>query len=113
MMKVDKNREKSKGNFYSEHDIMYGVDQNVEISLVDVSDDGIGIKTKDPLKRDKIISFNLCFTRTVYRVVAKVLWTKKNGALYESGLEIEYMPDELFDEIEDYVSGFKSTVMIN
>lgn len=113
MMKVDKNRDKGNSNFYSEHEIMYDVEQNIEISLVDVSDDGIGIKTKEPMKKDRTVSFDICFTRTFYRVVAKVLWTKKSDGLYESGLEIEYMPDELYNEIEDYVSGFKTALVVN
>lgn len=113
MMKLNKNKEKKQTSFYLDHELMNEVDQNVDIALVDVSDDGIGIKTKEPMRRDKLISFNLCFTRTVYRVIAKVLWTKKAGALYESGLEIEYMPEELLDEIEGYMSGFKSSVLIN
>ena len=113
MMKVNKNKAKGHTSVYLDHELMNDVEENVEISLVDVSDEGIGIKTKEPMKRDKLISFNLCFTRTVYRVVAKVLWTKKVGALYESGLEIEYMPEELMDEIDDYMNGFKSSVLIN
>ena len=113
MMKVNKNKEKNQTSVYLDHELMKDVEENVDISLVDVSDEGIGIKTKEPMKREKLISFNLCFTRTIYRVVAKVLWTKKVGALYESGLEVEYMPEELLEEIEDYMNGCKSSVLIN
>jgi len=113
MMKVNKDKMKKQDNVYWDQELMSDVDQNVDISLVDVSEEGIGIRTKEPMSREKLISFNLVFTRKLYRVVARILWTKKVGALYQSGLEIEYMPEDLINEIEDYINGFKSSVLIN
>ncbi len=61
MMKVNKDKMKKQNNVYWDQELMNDVDQNVDISLVDVSEEGIGIRTKEPMSREKLISFNLVF----------------------------------------------------
>lgn len=84
-----------------------------DISLVDISSDGIGINTRQPLSQDKIISFDLCFSSEYYRVVARVLWTSKSPSDWRSGLQILHMPEDLMEEIEDYLSGIEKSMTIN
>lgn len=84
-----------------------------DISLVDISSDGIGIKTREPLSKDKIISFDLCFSNEYYRVVARVLWTSKNPPDWRSGLQILHMPEDLMEEIEDYLGGIEKKKTLN
>lgn len=81
-----------------------------DISLVDISSDGIGIRTRQPLKHDKIISFDLCFSNAFYRVVARVLWTSQASSEWRSGLQILHMPEELMEEIEEYLGGIEKNM---
>lgn len=84
-----------------------------DISLVDISSDGIGLKTREPLSKDKIISFDLCFSNEYFRVVARVLWTAKSLSEWRSGLQILHMPEDLMEEIEDYLSGIEKSKILN
>lgn len=83
------------------------------IRLVDISSDGIGIKTKEPLDQNRIISFDLCFSNAYYRVVARVLWTQKIGTIWRSGLQILYMPEILMEEIEEYLMSMEDVRPVN
>jgi len=84
-----------------------------DISLVDISSDGIGIKTREPLGKDKIISFDLCFSNEYHRVIAKVLWTSKSPSDWRSGLQILHMPEDLMQEIEDYLNSIEKSKTLN
>lgn len=84
-----------------------------DISLVDISSDGIGIKTHEPLGKDKIISFDLCFSNEYHRITAKVLWTSNDPTGSRSGLQILHMPEDLMEEIEDYLSGIEKGKTLN
>ncbi len=84
-----------------------------DISLVDISSDGIGIKTREPLSQNKIISFDLCFSNAYHRVVARVLWTSKSLSEWRSGLQILHMPEDLMEEIEDYLGGIETSKTLN
>lgn len=75
-----------------------------DIRLVDVSADGIGIQTVEPLAKDAVISFDLCFSHTFHRVVARVLWVRKIGKSWRSGLQVLQIPEELMEEIEEYLT---------
>lgn len=84
-----------------------------DISLVDISSDGLGIKTREPLSKDKIISFDLCFSSAYHRVVARVLWTSKCPSDWRSGLQILHMPEDLMEEIEDYLNSIEKKKTFN
>lgn len=86
---------------------------STDISLVDISSDGIGIKTRAALSKDKIISFDLCFSNEYHRVVAKVLWTSKSPPEWRSGLQILHMPEDLMEEIEDYLNSIEKSKTLN
>ena len=84
-----------------------------DIRLVDRSSDGIGIRTHEPLGKDKVISFDLCFSNEYYRITAKVLWTSNDASGSRSGLQILKMPEDLMEEIEDYLSGIEKRKTLN
>ncbi len=84
-----------------------------DIRLVDISSDGIGIRTRQPLNQGKIISFDFCFSSVYYRVVAKVLWTSQTPTEWRSGLQILHMPEDLMEEIEDYLGGIEKSMTLN
>lgn len=84
-----------------------------DIRLVDISSDGIGLRTREPLSKDRIISFDLCFSNAYHRVTAKVLWTSQAGPEWRSGLQILHMPEDLMEEIEDYLSGIEKGKTLN
>jgi len=83
------------------------------IHLVDISSEGIGLKTREPLGKDKVISFDLCFSNQYYRVTARVLWTTKHASDWRSGLQILNMPEDLMEEIEDYLRGIEKRRTLN
>jgi len=74
-----------------------------DIRLVDISAEGIGIRTTEALPKDRIISFDLCFSTSFHRVIARVLWNKQIGEYWRNGLQILQMPEELMDEIGEYL----------
>lgn len=84
-----------------------------DITLVDISAEGIGIRTHRPIVKDSIISFDLCFSNAYRRVLAKVLWTVQAGLEWRSGLQILQMPEDLMEEIEDYLDGIEKRQPLN
>jgi len=84
-----------------------------DISLVDISSEGIGIRTHQPIEKDSVISFDLCFSNAYHRVLARVLWTAKTEGEWRSGLQILQMPEDLMEEIEDYLDGIERRRPLN
>lgn len=84
-----------------------------DITLVDISLEGIGLRTHKPILKDAIITFDLCFSNKYHRITAKVLWTTKGPVEWRSGLQIIFMSDELMVEIEDYLEGNEKRNAVN
>ncbi len=82
-------------------DLENKIDRSIKIYSVDISADGFSVLTKASISKEKMIRFEICVSDIVYEVVAKVLWTQKEELGYWSGLDVEYMPEELLNEIED------------
>jgi hypothetical protein len=71
------------------------IDRPLEISLKDMSVGGLGIKSKTKFDIDTTLSIDLMIESDNYVVIGKIVWCKSNGAYYDCGLKLIYMPDEL------------------
>ncbi len=76
----------------------------VEISLRDLSYGGIGIKTNVPLEVEDTLSIHLQLDNHNYVVIGKVVWCKESGNLYDCGLKLIYMPEELISRFSGEAS---------
>lgn len=87
-------------NFHSsQHNVV--INTPVEISLIDMSAGGLGIKSNVALENDTTISINIQFDETNYVVIGRVVWCTQEGNLYNCGLKLIYIPSELRDHLED------------
>jgi len=76
------------------------IDRPIEISLKNMSAGGLGIKSKTAFEIDSTLSIDLMIESYNYVVIGKIVWCKSNGAYYESGLKLIYMPDELMNLLD-------------
>ena len=83
-------------NFHSsQHNVV--INTPVEISLIDLSVGGLGIKSNVELENDTTISINIQVDEMNYVVIGRVVWCTKEGNLYNCGLKLIYIPSELRD----------------
>lgn len=86
-------------NFHSsQHNVV--INAPVEISLIDMSAGGLGIKSNVELENDTTISINIEVDDMNYVVIGRVVWCKQEGNLYNCGLKLIYIPSELRDYLE-------------
>jgi len=89
-------------NFHSSNQEIV-INTPIEISLVDISLGGLGIKSNIGLELDTTLSINLQLEDTNYVVIGKVMWCREDGNLFNCGLKLIYMPSELNDFIDETV----------
>ncbi len=86
-------------NFHaSQHNIV--INAPLEISLIDLSTGGLGIKSNVVLENETTISINIQLEETNHVVIGRVVWCAKEGNLYNCGLKLIYIPSELKDYLE-------------
>jgi len=86
-------------NFHSsQHNVV--INTPVEISLIDLSVGGLGIKSNVVLENDTTISINIQVDEMNYVVIGRVVWCTKEGNLYNCGLKLIYIPSELRDYLD-------------
>lgn len=86
-------------NFHSsQHNVI--INAPVEISLIDMSVGGIGIKSNVALENETTISINIQFEEMNYVVIGRVVWCKQEGNLFNCGLKLIYIPSDLKDYLE-------------
>ena len=73
----------------------------LEISLRDLSLGGLGIKSSDPLDVDATLSMNIELDAHNFVVIGKIVWCKPSGSLFDCGVKLIYMPDELVSMLMD------------
>ncbi len=87
-------------NFHSsQHNVV--IHAPIEISLIDMSLGGLGIKSSIMLENDTTISINIQLEGTNNVVIGRVVRCTKEGNLYNCGLKLIYIPSELKDYLED------------
>lgn len=67
----------------------------IEISLKDISVGGLGIKSNCQFENDTTLSLDIQFEGDNYVVIGKVVWCRESGDLFDCGLKLIYMPEEL------------------
>lgn len=97
-------------NFHSTSQSV-AINAPMEISLIDISIGGLGIKSSTYLEIDTTISVHIQLETDNYVVIGKVVWCRKEGNLYNCGLKLIYMPEELHEFLND--SGDQLSKYIN
>jgi len=87
-------------NFHSSQNNVV-INTPLEISLIDMSIGGLGIKSNVLLENDTTLSINLQFEEINYVVIGKIVWCIEEGSIYNCGLKLIYMPSELKHYLED------------
>jgi len=89
-------------NFHSSsHEVI--INSPLEISLIDISIGGIGIKANTMLENDTTMSINIQLENENYVVIGKVVWCRPEDNLFTCGLKLIYMPTELHEFLENRV----------
>ncbi|HAS73295.1 MAG TPA: hypothetical protein DCS67_04035 [Clostridiales bacterium UBA8960] len=87
-------------NFHASHQGVV-INSPVEISLVDISIGGLGIKSNVKLENDTTLSIAIELEETNHVVIGKIVWCSKEDHYFNCGLKLIYMPPELHDFLED------------
>lgn len=89
-------------NFHtSSHDVM--INAPLEISLIDISVGGLGIKSNNALEMDTTLSLAIEVESINHVVIGRVVWCRLEDGIYNCGLKLIYMPGELHDFLERIV----------
>lgn len=87
-------------NFHaSNHEVM--INSPLEISLVDISLGGVGIKSNVSLDKDTTLSIAIQMEQVNHVVIGRIVWCAKEDNYYTCGLKLIYMPPELRDLLEE------------
>ena len=71
-------------------------DPVLEVTLLNVSENGLCIKTAELFKKDEFITLNILLEDEIYMGVrGKVLWVMKDGESHQYGLLVENMSGRL------------------
>lgn len=73
----------------------------MEISLIDISKGGLGIKSSSYLEIETTLSIHIQLESENYVVIGKVVWCRKEENLYNCGLKLIYMPEALHAFLDD------------
>lgn len=87
-------------NFHASHQGVL-INSPMEISLVDISVGGLGIKSNVRLEDETTLSIAIELEQTNHVVIGKIVWCAKEEGYYNCGLKLIYMPPELHDFLED------------
>lgn len=82
------------------------INSPVEISLVDISMGGLGIKSNVKIDLETTLSIDLQLEDQNYVVVGQVIWCKNEGSLYNCGMKLIYLPEELKEFIAENLDQF-------
>lgn len=87
-------------NFHSSSQSVV-INAPMEISLIDISIGGLGIKSSTYLEIDTTLSIHIQLETDNFVVIGKVVWCRKENNLYTCGLKLIYMPEELHTFLDD------------
>ena len=73
-----------------------------EVSLIDISAGGLGIKSNVELELDTTLSINIQLETINYVVIGKVVWCRKEDDIFNCGLKLIYLPSELRDFLNSH-----------
>lgn len=82
------------------------IDKMVDLEMLDLNFQGMGVLTEVPLDVDSLINFDVFFDGVRYNITTRVLWTSKTEDRYRSGLHFEDVPMEMIDNIKIYLAEF-------
>lgn len=74
----------------------------IDLVMTNVSEGGIGVLSHDILPLESVLIFNIDFGLDTYKVMAKVIWSKKEDELFKSGLEFVSIPYALKEALSLY-----------
>lgn len=89
-------------NFHSSSQTVV-INAPMEISLIDISIGGLGIKVSTYLEIDTTLSIHIQLDTDNYVVIGKVVWCRKEDNLYTCGLKLIYMPEALHAFLDESV----------
>lgn len=87
-------------NFHASHQGVM-INAPMEISLIDISIGGLGIKSNVPLENDTTLSIAIQLEQTNHVVIGKIVWCSEEASYFNCGLKLIYMPPELHDFLEE------------
>ncbi|GAB6108569.1 PilZ domain-containing protein [Fusibacter bizertensis] len=79
------------------------INSPLEISLVDISAGGLGIKSNIMLEEDTTLSIAIQYENINFVVIGRIVWCRREGQIYNCGLKLIYMPGELSELLEQAV----------
>ena len=88
-------------NFHaSNHEVIINAPN--EVSLIDISVGGLGIKSKVELVVDTTLSINIQLEKANFVVIGKVVWCRKEEEIFNCGLKLIYLPSELHEFLDSH-----------
>ncbi|MCK8059564.1 MULTISPECIES: PilZ domain-containing protein [unclassified Fusibacter] len=82
------------------------IEKFVNFEMLDLSFQGMGVLTNEPLPVGALINFDINFDGVRYNVTARVEWTKRSEDKYRSGLIFEAVDLELIERVKAYLAEF-------
>ncbi|MDH8677227.1 PilZ domain-containing protein [Fusibacter bizertensis] len=79
------------------------INSPLEISLVDISVGGLGIKSNIMLEEDTTLSIAIQHEDVNFVVIGRIVWCRREDQIYNCGLKLIYLPSELNELLEEVV----------
>ncbi len=79
------------------------INSPLEISLIDISAGGLGIKSNIPLTEATTLSIAISYEDVNYVVIGRVVWCRREEDIYNCGLKLIYMPADLSHLIDSMI----------
>lgn len=76
----------------------------LEINLEDLFDDVIVIKTVNYSAKGGVIGVDIPVNDKIFSVIGRVSDIKKIGKFYEITIDVEYVPEDMYHEIEEIIN---------
>ncbi|MBP2028295.1 c-di-GMP-binding flagellar brake protein YcgR [Acetoanaerobium pronyense] len=89
-------------NTYYVEDKLIEANPPIDLLMMNISEGGIGLVSHEKLPVDSVLILNVDFGLETYKIMAKVVWSKKNENEFKSGLEFVSIPYALKEALSLY-----------